>query len=57
MPTLAQEELPRDSNVLRTLVRHNKIQVGDAGQFRCAGVYAVVETPGVVRLLDPVAVS
>ncbi|MGI8735038.1 MAG: MOSC domain-containing protein [Pyrinomonadaceae bacterium] len=57
MPTLAQEELPRDSDVLRTLVRHNKVQVGDSGQFPCAGVYAVVEVPGILRLGDSVAVS
>ena len=57
MPTLSQEELPRDSDVLRTLVRHNKVQVGDSGQFPCAGVYAVVLAPGIMRLLDPVVVS
>jgi uncharacterized protein YcbX len=57
MTTLAQEELPRDTDVLRTLVRHNRIQVGAAGQFPCAGVYAVVEAPGIMRLRDPVTVS
>lgn len=57
MTTLAQEELPRDTDVLRTLVRHNKVQVGAAGQFPCAGVYAVVEAPGIMRLRDRVAVN
>jgi uncharacterized protein YcbX len=57
MTTLAQEELPRDTDVLRTLVRHNKIQVGAAGMFPCAGVYAVVEAPGIMRLRDPVGVN
>ena len=57
MTTLGQEELPKDSDVLRTLVQHNKLQLGDKGQFPCAGVYAVVEAPGVMRLLDPVTVS
>src|SRR5262245_13752430 len=42
MTTLAQGDLPRDTDVLRALVRHNKLQVGDLGQFPCAGVYAVV---------------
>ena len=28
MTTLAQEELPKDSDVLRTLTRHNRVQVG-----------------------------
>ncbi len=57
MTTLAQEELPRDTDVLRTLVRHNKVQVGAAGQFPCAGVYAVVEASGIIRLGDPVGVN
>lgn len=54
MTTLAQEDLPRDINILRALVRHNKIPVGDEGLFPCAGVYAVVEKPGLVRLQDRV---
>ena len=54
MPTLAQDDLPRDTEVLRTLVRHNKMQVGDLGQFPCAGVYAVVAAPGTVRTGDHV---
>ena len=57
MTTLSQEELPRDTDVLRTLVRHNKVQVGAAGQFPCAGVYAVVEASGIIRLGDPVGVN
>ena len=43
MTTLAQDDLSQDSDVLRTLARHNQIQVGGAGLFPCAGVYAVVE--------------
>jgi uncharacterized protein len=31
MTTLAQEDLPQDTDVLRTLVRHNRMQVGDLG--------------------------
>jgi uncharacterized protein len=54
MTTLAQEDLPQDSDVLRTLVHHNRMQVGDLGQFPCAGVYAVVATPGTVRTDDRV---
>ena len=57
MTTLAQEDLPRDTDVLRTLVRHNRVQVGDAGQFPCAGVYAVVATPGTVRVGAPVVLN
>src|ERR687898_1727085 len=55
MTTLAQEDLPKDTEVLRTLTRHNRVQVGGAGLFPCAGVYAVVEAPGTMRVDDRVA--
>ena len=54
MTTLAQDDLPNDTDVLRTLARHNKVQVGTAGQFPCAGAYAVVVRPGTIRLGDAV---
>lgn len=57
MTTLAQGDLPRDTDVLRALVRHNKLQVGDLGQFPCAGVYAVVAQQGTLRVGDRVALS
>ena len=57
MTTLAQDDLPQDTDVLRTLVRHNKVQVGDLGQFPCAGVYAVVAAPGRVRTGDRVVLA
>jgi uncharacterized protein len=57
MTTLAQDGLPQDTDVLRTLVRHNRLQVGDLGAFPCAGVYAVVSSPGTVRTGDRVTVG
>ena len=57
MTTLAQGDLPQDTDVLRTLVRHNRVQVGDLGQFPCAGVYAVVAAPGTVRTDDRVVLD
>jgi uncharacterized protein YcbX len=57
MTTLAQGDLPKDTDVLRALVRHNKLQVGDLGQFPCAGVYAVVAVPGSVRTGDRVTLN
>ena len=57
MTTLAQDELPRDTGVLRALVRHNRIQVGEAGRFPCAGVYAVVQAAGTVRTGDRVSLT
>ena len=57
MTTLAQEELPKDSDVLRTLTRYNRVRAAGAGRFPCAGVYAVVEAPGTVRTGDEVALT
>ena len=57
MTTLAQDGLPQDTDVLRTLVHHNRAQVGDLGRFPCAGVYAVVAAPGTVRIGDRVVLN
>ena len=58
MTTLAQGDLPQDVDVLRTLVRHNRIQLGaDSGLYPCAGAYAVVGNPGKLRRGDPVHIS
>jgi hypothetical protein len=52
MTTLAQDDLPAETDILRTLTRHNSLQVAGAGQFPCAGVYAMVEAPGIIRIGD-----
>jgi uncharacterized protein YcbX len=57
MPTLAQEDLPKDSQILKTLARHNRIEVADSGLYPCAGVYAVVESTGTVHKGDPVRLA
>ncbi len=57
MTTLAQDELPQDNDILRALVRHNTVQVGDIGQFPCAGVYAVIGRAGTIRSGDRVALA
>jgi uncharacterized protein len=57
MTTLAQDELPKDNDILRTLTQHNRIQVGEAGRFPCVGVYAVVEATGTMQTGDKVALS
>jgi uncharacterized protein len=56
MPTLMQEDLPKDNEILRTLVRHNRLEVGGA-LSPCAGVYAVVTAPGTVRSGDQVMLA
>ena len=57
MTTLAQDELPQDTGVLRALVQHNRIQVAGLGQFPCAGAYAVIEAEGTIRTGDRVALN
>ena len=56
MTTLAQGDLPKDTEILRTLARNNRIDVA-GGLYPCAGVYATVESPGTVRKGDPVALT
>jgi hypothetical protein len=43
--TLAQDDLPYDRGVLRTIADHHR---------GCLGVYASVRSPGLVRVGDPV---
>ena len=57
MTTLAQDDLPKDAAILRTLVEHNCLVVGDGGRLPCAGVYAEVAVGGTIRVGDPVALS
>ena len=57
MTTLAQDDLPKDTDILRALAQHNRISFGNSGQLACLGVYAVVETPGVIRTGDPVMLT
>lgn len=57
MTTLAQDELPQDNDILRTVAQHNRIQVGDVGRYPCVGVYAVVEEAGVLQTGDKVSLS
>lgn len=54
MTTLAQEDLPKDTDILRALTRYNRIEVEGAGLLPCAGAYLVVEEPGSIRIDDPV---
>lgn len=54
MTTLGQDDLPNDVNILRTLVQHNRIEVGSGGRFPCAGAYAVVLRSGTICQGDTV---
>jgi len=56
MTTLAQGDLAKDTEILRTLARHNRIDVA-GGLYPCAGVYAIVESRGTIREGDPVVLT
>jgi MOSC domain-containing protein len=57
MTTLAQGDLPRDNDVLRTVTRHNRIELPGLGTWSCVGAYAAVNAAGGVRLGDDVALT
>ncbi len=57
MTTLAQDDLPKDTEILRTLVRNNRLDVPGAGRYPCAGVYAVPESVGTIREGDGVSLA
>lgn len=58
MTTLAQEDLPRDRETLRTIAASNRIDLGpNWGTWACAGVYGNVAAPGTLRIGDAVEVA
>jgi len=57
MTTLAQGDLPRDNEVLRTVTRHNRIDIPGLGTWSCVGAYAAVCVSGKVRVADEVVVD
>jgi uncharacterized protein YcbX len=54
MPSVEQEDLPRDPKILKALAQHNRIDVAGA-LFPCAGVYAVAEATGTMHQNDSVS--
>jgi uncharacterized protein YcbX len=55
IPTLAHGDLPRDTEALRVVARHNRIRpLPEADPEPCAGVYAQVLHPGRIAAGDPV---
>lgn len=49
VPTGAQEHLPHDPRILRTVVREHRIDLGPFGRHGCAGAYAKVVRHGRLR--------
>ena len=55
VPTLAHGDLPRDTEALRVLARHNRVTpLAGLGPEPCACVYAEVLRPGLIRVGDAV---
>ncbi len=55
VPTLAHGDLPRDTEALRVLARHNRVgPLAGLDPEPCAGVYAEVLSPGRIRTGDTV---
>jgi uncharacterized protein YcbX len=57
MTTLAQDDLPKDLNVLRTLVKHNAVKINEKGEEPCAGVYAFTSGEGLISVNDDVTLE
>jgi uncharacterized protein len=53
LTTMAQEDLPKDLAVLRTVARENSVELGERA-YPCVGAYATVEEVGEVRSGDTV---
>jgi uncharacterized protein YcbX len=56
MTTVAQQELPREPEILRAIAEHHRL-TNPLGTFACLGVYATVTTPGTVRVGDEVTLT
>jgi uncharacterized protein len=50
MTTLEQGDLPRDADTLRTIAKHNRVEIPGLGTWACAGVYADVTVGGEIAV-------
>lgn len=56
MTTLAQDGLPKDTALLRTIAAENRLEIG-GGMWACAGIYGGVAGTGTVKVGDAVTVG
>lgn len=54
MTTLPQDELPKDTRVLRSAAKHNMIEAGPLGPMPCTGLYMAVGAGATIRVGDGV---
>jgi hypothetical protein len=54
MTTLAHGDVPADRSTLQAIARHNRVEISGLGSWACAGVYATIIDPGIVKVGDPV---
>ena len=57
MTTLAQDDLPADTGILKALVEHNRLPLTGGALYPCAGAYAAVAAPGAIRTGDRVQLA
>jgi uncharacterized protein YcbX len=57
MTTLAQDDLPADKEILRTVNRANRVDIPGMGPNPCVGVYGLVTTGGEIARGDEVRVE
>jgi MOSC domain-containing protein len=57
MTTLPQDDLPKDTNVLRSTAKHNMVEAGPLGKMPCAGIYSAVTSSGTLRVGDAVEIT
>ncbi|HEX2086284.1 MAG TPA: MOSC N-terminal beta barrel domain-containing protein [Solirubrobacteraceae bacterium] len=57
MPSLAQPGLERDGEVLRTIAKHNRLEMPGGNEYPCAGVYALSRSSGTIRAGDEVTLA
>lgn len=48
MTSVEQPGVPRDNRILQTIARENRMPTESMGQLPCAGLFAEVESPGIV---------
>ena len=57
MTTLPQDDLGKDSNVLRAAAKHNMIDAGPLGPMPCVGLYLAVASSGTVEVGQPITIG